>query len=259
MPFVRRTSNHACVCAEVQSLSAALQTASEHWDCCFLHHRLSPAASMPWLCFSHQSGQWIPLSATEREERHVQTFFIFKMMELLCCLICSHEQPFFKLLHSFIFVLRQWLPLFNGTTGTWSFWHLFPPILQVLVGPNSCSPFVERSPGSPVSFRSCRRKNQSINLSFSGLPSLMVCQAHYWFSAQNNSALNLFWSIEGVQFFRRQLSSETVMDNKVWGKQNLTHWLFFPGCSSAGPSALAHLPSRHFSSHFLTKHNSRGK
>lgn len=76
--------------------------------------------------------------------------------------------------------------------------------------------------------------SQPTNLSFSALPSLMVCQAHYWFGAQNtNSALKLFQPIEGVQFLRRQLSSETVMDNKVWEKQNLNHWSLLPHCSSA--------------------------
>lgn len=72
---LRRTSNHACVCMQGYSLSAALQTATAHQDCCFLHHTFLAAASMPWRGFPHQSSKWIPLWATEREER--QNFFSF--------------------------------------------------------------------------------------------------------------------------------------------------------------------------------------
>lgn len=71
IPFVRRMSSQACV-------SAALQTATAHWDCHFLHQTPSPAASVPWLSFSHHSSKWIPLSATERQKRHSQNFFHFE-------------------------------------------------------------------------------------------------------------------------------------------------------------------------------------
>lgn len=218
---------------------------------------------MPWPRFSHQSDKWIPLSPTEREERHVQNvFFILKMMELLCCLNCSHKQPFPKSLHSFICVLRQWLPLFNGATGTSTLWHLFSPhtssagLARLL--PTVCREKPWESSGMLLQkLQKEKSTNQSVLL---WSTSVMVCQAHYWFSDQNtNSALKLFQSMEGVQFFRRQLSSETLMDNKGLKKQILSHWLFLSHCSSAGPSSLAHPASRQFSSLFMTKCNSRGK
>lgn len=116
----------------------------------------------------------------------------------------------------------------------------FSPILQVLVWPNSCPPFVDRSPGSPerCCFKVAKGK-KSINQSVLLWSTLTYGMSSPLLLQNTNSALKLFWSTEGVQFFRRQLSSENVMDNKVWKKQNLTCWLLLLYCSSTGPSAPA--------------------
>lgn len=163
-----------CVCRGV--VSAALQTATAHWD--FLTpHTFTTCQYAPAQFFTSEQQVDPTISHGKRRAAWSKLFVILKMMELPCCLNQSHEEPCSKS-HKFYLCVETATPCF------WHHWHLnsltpfFPPTLQMLVWPNSCPPFVERSPGSPerCCFKICKRK-KSVNQPI--CPSLLY--PHLWY------------------------------------------------------------------------------
>lgn len=116
IPFVRRTSSQACVC--MQRFRVCLQPCKQPQHTgiavsCTKHPHQWPVCPGSVFHIVAASG-----SHRKTKETWSKLFFILKMLELLCCLNCSHEQPLSESLHSFIYVLRQWHPVSSGTTGT---------------------------------------------------------------------------------------------------------------------------------------------
>lgn len=124
IPFVRRMSSRACVC--IQRFRACLQHCKQPQYTgvvvsCTKHSHQLPVCP-DWFYTSEQQVD-PTVGHKKTRERWSKFSFILKMVEFLCCLNCSHEQPS----PSHFIALFTMTPCFQ-----WHHWHLnsftpFPP------------------------------------------------------------------------------------------------------------------------------------